>query len=404
MGARDSTDRGDRGRSVAAAVTAGAGRPGRGRRNDPEDRGLPDGMALEALAVTHRYDDARQRAAWVHELRDGDLEDGDVGSWNHPFVADACAVELGERSGSWSSRQWRRQVAGIVAFLGREASLAEYPAFVAACASLAAARSDEDAEAWLRTMLVLAAICAAPGALGQAKGDVLTAVLSLLVIGDRTQGRTSSPLTPMLASSLGLPVDGKQLAKQIWCWPWRVFAVGAGPGIFSAEERRVLVALVTTGDIGPLLGSTTLWPLVEGVRLRNGWNIERHASGGMAWVDDGDVDLSDPDNDNPNSIATQAAVWQPGRLRTLVLDPNIRQRVPASETAVRVDGTTWTCEAWNSAGRRASITVDLAELGPLLWRVRFPPRGKVEVTQSKPAPSGVEVSAMPAQSDERGPW
>lgn len=368
------------------------GRPGRGHRNNPEDRGLPDGMALEALVVTHRYDPVKQRADWVRELRDGDLEDGDVGSWNHPFVADWCGVNVGERNGSWSSRQWRRQLAGIVAFLGREASLAEYPAFVAGCASLAVARGDADAATWLRTLLVLAALCAAPGTLGQAKGDVLTTALSLLVIGDRTQGRPSSPLTPMLASSLDLPVDGQQLAKQVWCWPWRVFAVGGGPGVFSAEERRVLVTLIATGDIAPLVGSATLWPLVEGIRLRNGWNIERRERGGMAWVDDGDADIIDPDTDNPNSISTQAAVWRDGRLRTLVLDPNIRQHVPASETAVRVDGSTWVCEAWNAAGRRASISVDLAELGPLLWRVRFPPRAQAELTRSKPTPSGVEVT------------
>lgn len=375
---------------------------GRRNRNDPEERGLPDGMALQAIAVTHTYDETKHGRDWRSQLIHRQLAGNEPVSWNHWVIASTCELLLGESDGSFLAEGLGRQLGHVVPFLGRELGTGEYPSYVMACTSLAARKIPDTARGHLRASLVLAALGAAPGPLDLAKGDALSPDITVPCWGERVQGRVSSPVTPILARSIGLRVDEAQCRQQVWLWPYRCAVAGTLADAFTLEEQALLRGLVQRGDLAPILEHPLSYAL-HAIRPRNAVRFWRWERGGAVAVDR---------TDNPNSTGTQAACWGPDKLRYLVHDGDIRGKIPAKVCSAQLstDGAKWLASAKPEGGpfeswKHLSID-DTAPLGRLLWTASIEPGalGLQVAYGDKPTPAGVEVGPMPPQTDPKGPW
>ncbi len=391
-----------------------------GRRDRTGDkRGVPDGMALDAWCAG-RYVEATHGKAWRKLLGPELVLPGMPGSWNHLANARAIQYVLGESDGQWWVRFLSDQLSGSTSLFGREGGTGEYPSYVVGDVSIvleearrrlairdnppsgdeamAAWMAEVDrlephahdvvdvAERWLSVAMLWYALNAAPGAQGLDRPNRLSSALTVLVVGERTQGRITTPATVQLAAAAETTWDLAKVGTgdegpdrgQLYLWPARVFLAGAQCDAISAAKRRALRDLVLDGDLSGVLREPG-W--LASIRMRTGWQIARYERGGFSRI---------LETQNSNSTPTYAAAWGlGGPPRALTLDEDVRHGIPHGMTyladSVATPGrlTIW---AANGDTRKAiDLPISAADprdggdWGRRLWRVTLPDSGPAVV-------------------------
>jgi|CXWL01.1.fsa_nt_gi hypothetical protein len=363
---------------------------GRHDRNDVDERGVPEGRALKAIALG-QYDPATMREWWDNRklLGPDRMLPGHNGSWNHGPGARACEYRLGLSDGVYFITYGQDQTTGVTGLNGKEAGRPNYGSFPDGAMSqvileadlrLQKNPADKQAEAVragatkaLRHSLVFSALCAAPGSLGAGKADNLTSACTVQAFGERVQLKPFTNLSPQLALALGLQVDVTQIEHQPRCWPAFVFMRGAGATVFSAEERFALRRLVLQGDIAAVQAVPSLKQILGELRILRPLEIARFEGGGYAAL------LA---SRNCESVPTYVTTWTPRSYSSLAVDGDVRgaENIDPGDCTITDDHGVLTFTATTLPnGRSKSLTFDTRPLGRLLFRVIVPAMGPFEI-------------------------
>jgi|CXWL01.1.fsa_nt_gi hypothetical protein len=354
-------------------------------RRPPEADGLKELDGLEAM-LFGRYNEAAH-GSWRRGLGPPRVDAVRQISQQIAVICHVTAYERHEEDGAWL-RQWAADqlcsnpdvvIDGApvrspwnTGIDGLEAGANHYGAFtrgvISRACQVALQRGDlltaGVLTAWLRAALLWWALSAGPD--------------GCATIGQRNQQHDATVSTAVLWSGIGLPVKlarrGQKLADllaQPYYLPARIFRAGVSGGVYTEPERQALRHFVLDGAL-PLPAS--LAPTLEAIRVGNEFAVRRHSRGRCVVMTRTPASRYD---DNGST----AYAFTAGPLGTQRLEPDVKRQPTPDTCEAHLDGTVWRATTTDQAtGARASVELDTATLGPLLYTMTAPAFGPVTLT------------------------
>lgn len=382
----------------------------------PAEQGLREAKPLE-LILGGVYDDREHRGMWERAGNDPPLDRNRPISQNIGPVAAVSALLLGGPSAPvvrycrdqtdtrWVAPKPKAKPVPVGTGLnGRECGENLYSAYPvgpmrAALREVERRGETESAEAiraWLLQQIVWAALGAVPWSVFPEPH--YSDDLAIPGWGERTHGLYSTPMDLILADLLEWhrdpkwrrllpdplvllstePADAKGL--QMSLWSWRVWSHGGGAaGILTTDERDALRLLVAAGDLAVVLAVPSLDRALRGIRLRNPVELWRWKRASGVVMESSLNGLSTPcfgrfsrpgltDWLDPHARAGKSKLRRGiGRGEASVLTHEPGRRIVASAAVGKLGDT---------------VSMDLSAAGPLLYHLRWPADGPVEILEA----------------------